>query len=87
MKKAIGGLEGGLSLLDALLPLARQLGGGAIVELANLAAALLAIVVNLFERAKEGEVVFSSHDEAVLKAINAKLAAANDELAKYILNS
>lgn len=86
MEKIIKGLEQALMAVNALTPLAEAVGGN-VGHVAGLAGSAADIANNVLDRIKEGALVATSREQAVIVAINRNLAESNDRLAKAIATS
>ena len=79
-------LQTGMSLVDKLLPMAGMLGPQA-AAIGKIVDGLLEVSEVVIERAGEAGVVLSSDDQAEIRAINKRLAALNDDVARRIAAS
>ncbi len=85
MTKVVAALQEGLTSVSKLAPVAEELGiGGSVVSIIGTVAA---IANNVLERAKDGKVVASSRDIAIIEKMIAELGEVNDQLAKTIAAS
>lgn len=79
-------LQAGMSLVDKLLPMAGMLGPQA-AAIGKIVDGLLEVSEAVLERAGEAGVVLSSSDQNEIRAINQRLAALNDDVARRIAAS
>ena len=79
-------LQTGMSLVDKLLPMAGMLGPQA-AAIGKIVDGLLEVSEVVIERAGEAGVVLSSSDQNEIRAINQRLAALNDDVARRIAAS
>lgn len=92
VKAILAALDKGVDFVEQILPLAKQLPVvGTYASLAETAikavGAIQEVVQNIEARVTEGQIVLASKDQAELKALIARLAAVNDGLNDYIVNS
>lgn len=86
MDDIIKKLRAGLDLVDQLAPLSGILGdkGAAVGKIVT---GLSEVAQTVLDRIEDGAVGFTSEDQAEIRAINTRLAAVNDDLARRIQNS
>lgn len=89
VKDITDALKKGADFVEAIAPVAMAIGGETVGKVLAVISTVNAIAENLETRAKEGTLVFTYGDaeQAEVKAINARLAAVNDQLAAKIADS
>lgn len=88
-KDIIDALKKGADFVEAITPVATAIGGETVGKVLAVISTVSDIAENLEARAKEGTAVFTYGDseQAEVKAVIARLAAVNDDLAAKIAAS
>lgn len=80
-------LKNGLATLEALLPIAAQLGGPNVAAAARIAASLAEVGRAAIQRFEDGQTVWTSDDAEEIKGLLARVQDENDQLAERVAAS
>ena len=83
----IDGAQKVLGAVEDLAPIAKQLGGPEVANVATIAIAATAVLQNVLQRVEDGAVVMTTQDRAKVDAMLEELQRANDLLNEAVIAS